>query len=188
VRANPAGHIYNARMPSPTRCPSFTHARRRRKRYSRCTAPNYSGRMNIPNEALVLVGDGRKALFLRNRGTQAQPELVLEDKVEQDNPPTREQGTDRPGRKPASDGVSHSAIEETDQHQRAEQRFAVSIAQRLYDMGHAHEYQALVVVAPPKMLGDLRAALHPEVRQRIVGELPKDLLSQSIPELTRLLS
>jgi protein required for attachment to host cells len=55
-------------------------------------------------------------------------------------------------------------------------------------MGHAQRFQALVVVAPPRMLGDLRAALHPEVAQRVVGEVPKDLLSHSIPELTRLLS
>jgi len=144
--------------------------------------------MNIPNEALVLVGDGRKALFLRNRGTPASPNLVLEDEIEQDNPPTREQGTDRPGRKPGTDGVSRSAIEETDQHQRAEQRFAARLADTLYQMGHAHRFQALVVVAPPRMLGDLRAALHPEVAQRVVGEVPKDLLSHSIPELTRLLS
>jgi protein required for attachment to host cells len=144
--------------------------------------------MNIPNEALVLVGDGRKALFLRNRGTQANPELVLEHEIEQDNPPTREQGTDRPGRKPGNDGVSRSAIEETDWHQRAEQQFAANLAKRLYEMGHAHEYQALVVVAPPRMLGDLRAALHPEVAQRVIGEVPKDLLSHSLPELTRLLS
>lgn len=143
--------------------------------------------MNIPNEALVLVGDGRKALFLRNRGTPANPDLVLEDQLEQDNPPTREQGTDRPGRKPGTDGVSHSAIDETDQHQRAEQRFAVRLANTLYQMGHAQRFQALVVVAPPRMLGDLRAALHPEVAQRVIGEVPKDLLSHSLPEITRLL-
>jgi protein required for attachment to host cells len=144
--------------------------------------------MNIPNEALVLVGDGRKALFLRNRGTSAQPDLVLETQLEQQNPPTREQGTDRPGRKHGSDGVSRTAIEETDQHQRAEQLFAARLAERLYEMGHAHEYQALVVVAPPRMLGDLRAALHPEVTQRLVGEVPKDLLSHTLPDITRLLS
>jgi len=144
--------------------------------------------MNIPYEALVLVGDGRKALFLRNRGTPAHPELVLEEEIEQDNPPTRDQGTDRPGRKHGADGVSRSAIEETDQHQRAEQRFAARLADTLYEMGHAQRYQALVIAAPPRMLGDLRAALHPEVRQRLVGEVAKDLLSHSIPELTRLLS
>jgi protein required for attachment to host cells len=144
--------------------------------------------MNIPSEALVLVGDGRKALFLRNRGTSAQPDLVLETELEQQNPPAREHGTDRPGRKHGSDGVSRSAIEETDQHQRAEQLFATRLADRLYEMGHAHEYQARVVVAPPRMLGDLRAALHPEVAQRLVGEVPKDLLSHTLPDITRLLS
>jgi protein required for attachment to host cells len=144
--------------------------------------------MNIPADALVLVGDGRKALFLRNRGTPANPELVVESEVEQDNPPAREQGTDRPGRKYANDGVSRSAIEEPDQHQRAEQQFAVRIADTLYQMGHAQKFQSLVVVAPPKMLGDLRDALHPEVTQRIVCEIPKDLTAHPLPELIRLLS
>jgi protein required for attachment to host cells len=144
--------------------------------------------MNIPNDALVLVGDGRKALFLRNRGTPVTPRFEIESEFEQDNPPTREQGTDRPGRKHGSDGVSRSAIEETDQHQRAEQKFAVRIADRLYELAHANKYQALVMVAPPRMLGDLRAALHAEVAQRIVGEVSKDLLSHPLPEMTRLLS
>jgi protein required for attachment to host cells len=144
--------------------------------------------MNIPKEALVLVGDGRKALLLRNHGTPSSPNLVVESEFEQDNPPTRELGTDRPGRKHGTDGVSRTAIEETDQHQRAEQRFAARIADTLYQLGHAQRFQSLVVVAPPRMLGDLRAALHPEVAQRVVGEVPKDLLSHSLPELTRLLS
>ena len=144
--------------------------------------------MNIPNQALVLVGDGRRALFLRNRGTQANPELVVEDEIGQNNPPTRELGTDRPGRKHGSDGVSRIAIDETDQHQRAEQQFAARIADTLYEMEHAQRFNALVIAAPPRMLGDLRAAMHPEVAQRIVGEMPKDLLSHPIPEITRLLS
>jgi len=144
--------------------------------------------MNIPNDALVLVGDGRKALFLRNRGTPANPELVVENEIEQVNPPTRELGSDRPGRKHGSDGVSRSAIEETDQHERAEQQFAVRLADKLYEMEHAQHFKALVMVAPPRMLGDLRAALHPEVAQCLVGEVAKDLLSHPLPELTRLLS
>jgi protein required for attachment to host cells len=143
--------------------------------------------MNIPNDALVLVGDGRKALFLRNRGTPADLDLVVEGEIEQQNPPTRELGTDRPGRKHGNDGVSRSAIEETDQHDRAEQQFAVRLADTLYEMGHAQRFQALVMIAPPRMLGDLRAALHPEVSQRLVGEMPKDLVGHPVPELTRLL-
>lgn len=144
--------------------------------------------MKLPNDALVVVGDGRKALFLRNRGSRAEPELAVESEYSQDNPPTREIGTDRPGRKHGSDGVSRSAIAETDQHQRGERQFAGRVADTLYQMGHANEFQTLVLVAPPKMLGDLRAQLHPEVAQRVIAEVPKDLVSHPLPDLQRLLS
>ncbi|HTU66140.1 MAG TPA: host attachment family protein [Steroidobacteraceae bacterium] len=144
--------------------------------------------MNIPNEALVVVGDGRKALFLRNRGTPANPELVYEDEMEHTNAPTRELGTDRPGRKHGADGVSRSAIEETDQHDRAEQQFAHAVADTLYKMGHADKFRAVVVVAPPRALGHLRAALHPEVTQRLVGEVAKDLVAHTLPDISKHLS
>jgi protein required for attachment to host cells len=144
--------------------------------------------IQIPPNALVMVGDGSRALFLRNRGTRADVDLVIEREIAQDNPPTREQGTDRPGRRHGTDGVSRSAVGETDFHQLAEQKFAERIADDLYRMGHAQEFVALVVVAPPRMLGDLRAALHPEVTQRIVAEVPKDLAGHPLPEITRLLS
>jgi protein required for attachment to host cells len=64
----------------------------------------------------------------------------------------------------------------------------VEIAEALYQMEHAHEFDELVVVAPPKMLGDLRAALHPEVTQCIVAEVAKDLTGHPIPDLVRVLS
>jgi protein required for attachment to host cells len=143
---------------------------------------------DIPNDALVFVGDGRKARFLRNRGTRNEVDLVVERVVELDNPPTREQGTDRPGRLHGSDGVSRSAIEETDWHHQAEQRFAADMADELYRMGHSQEFVTLIVVAPPKMLGDLRAALHPEVAKRIIAEVPKDLTAVAERDLVRLLS
>ena len=141
----------------------------------------------IPSNALVLVGDGRNARFLRNKGTPRNPEFILEREVSQDNPPTREQGTDRPGRKSGIDGVSRTAIEETDWHQRAEQKFAAEIAETLYEMEHAHKFEELVVIAPPKMLGDLRAAFHPEVSRCIVAEVPKNLTAQPIRDLARAL-
>jgi protein required for attachment to host cells len=144
--------------------------------------------VNIPTDALVLVGDGRKALFLRNRGTPAQLELVTERVLEQDNPPTRDQGSDRPGRYLGPDGVSRSATEETDWHQLAEDRFAQEIADALYRSAHARQFSALVVIAPPKVLGILRQTFHKEVTTRLVAEVPKDLTSHPIPEISRLLS
>jgi protein required for attachment to host cells len=143
--------------------------------------------LHIPRDALVLVGDGRKALFLRNKGTAKEIELIVESQLEQENPPSREQGTDRPGRKHGTDGHARSAIEENNWHHQAEQRFAIEIADTLYQMSHAHQFDELIVVAPPRMLGDLRAAFHPEVSQRIVGEIAKDLASHPVPELAKLL-
>ena len=140
---------------------------------------------NIPTQALVLVGDGKRALFLRNRGTPVRVELDLEREMAHEDAPTRDLGTDRPGRKPGVDGQSHSAIEQTDFHQQAESHFAASIAATLYDMGHAQKFKDLIVVAPPRMLGDLRAALHPEVRTRVVAEIAKDLVSEPLPEIAK---
>jgi protein required for attachment to host cells len=144
--------------------------------------------VHIPSNALVLVGDGRKALFLRNKGTPRDVELILEREIRQENPPTREQGTDRPGRKHGADGVSRSAVGETDWHERAEERFAAEIAATLYEMEHAQKFDELVVVAAPRFLGNLREALHPEVAQCIVAEVPKDLTTHPVPELAKVLS
>jgi len=144
--------------------------------------------IQIPSAAMVLISDGRRALFLRNRGTPVTPELALEHSLAVDNPSTQEQGSDRPGRTHAPDGRSRSAIEQTDWHQRAEERFAALVADTLYRMEHAHEFHELVVVAPPKMLGDLRLHLHPEVAGCVVGEVPKDLTGHTLPEIGKLLS
>ena len=78
----------------------------------------------ISHNALVLIGDGQKALFLRNKGTAQQVKLEVEQILEQDNPATREQGTDRPGRSVSSVGTARSAVEEVDWHHIAKERFA----------------------------------------------------------------
>src|SRR3982751_3058380 len=103
--------------------------------------------VHIPARALVLVGDGKRALFLRNRGTPRQVELVVEREMGHEDLRSRDIGSDRPGRKHGADGVSRSAIEETDWHQQSESRFAADVAATLYDMGHAHQFEELVVVA-----------------------------------------
>jgi protein required for attachment to host cells len=144
--------------------------------------------VHISTNALVLVSDGRRALLLRNQGTPVNPELITERAISQENPDTHEQGTDRPGRKPGGDGVSKSAIEQTDWHQQQEERFAAELAELLYKLGHAGKYEELVVVAPPKMLGDLRKKFHPEVAGAIIAEVPKDLTGYSVPEIGRMLS
>lgn len=144
--------------------------------------------INIPHQALVVVGDGEKALFLRNTGTPQQLKLEVENTFEHDNPATHEQGTDKPGRAFASAGTARSAMEETDWHRLGEERFAAQIADTLYRLAHAKKFEALVVVAPPKVLGNLRKAFHKEVVNCITGEVAKDLTSHPIPDIEKILA
>jgi protein required for attachment to host cells len=142
--------------------------------------------LEIPADALVLVGDGRKALFLRNKGAQTHLELVVERVLEHADLPTREQGTDRPGRYRGGDSAK-SAFEEVDWHQLAEDRFAAEIGDALNRLAHDNKFSHLILVAPPKVLGALRARLQKEAAARVVAEVPKDLTSQPINEIARTL-
>lgn len=142
----------------------------------------------VSHHALVLVGDGQKALFLRNKGNAQRVDLEVERILEQDNPATREQGTDRPGRSAASVGVARSAMEEVDWHHLAKERFADEIAKALYRYAHENRFEKLIVIAPPKILGNLRRAFHMEVIDRIVGEIPKELTSHPVSQIEKLIA
>jgi protein required for attachment to host cells len=141
----------------------------------------------IPHGALVLVGDGKKALFFRNEGTPLQVNLVVERVLAQPDLSTREQGTSPPGRY-ASAGGPRSSMEQTDWHQLSEDRFAHEIAAALYQLAHANAYNELVLVAPPKVLGVLRDSLHAEVKKRLIAEIPKDLTGQPKADIARHIS
>ena len=143
---------------------------------------------NISHNALVLIGDGQKALFLRNKGTAHQVRLEVEHILEQDNPATREQGTDRPGRSISSVGTARSAVEGVDWHLIAKERFAGVIAEALYRHAHDNRFDKLVVIAPAKVLGNLRKAFHAEVTDKIVGEISKELTSHPITDIERLVA
>ncbi len=77
-----------------------------------------STKMSIPHDAIVFVGDGRKALFLRNAGDEKFLNLKTEQVFVGQNPATHEQGSDRPGRLFAGAAArdKRSAVEPTDWH------------------------------------------------------------------------
>jgi protein required for attachment to host cells len=77
----------------------------------------------------VFVGDGRKAPFLRNDGDEKFPNLRIEKVFGDENPPSHEQGRERPGRvSKASQSGHRSAVEPTDWHDIEEHRFARKVA------------------------------------------------------------
>jgi protein required for attachment to host cells len=136
--------------------------------------------MQVPHDAFVVVADGRKMLFFRNDGDAHFPNLVVERVREQDNPPDREQSTDAPGTTFSSVGNGRSSYQETDFHQLEEDRFAAETAELLKKRAFDNNYEALIVVAPPRTLGELRKHYHKEVEQRLIGELDKDLTGHPV--------
>jgi protein required for attachment to host cells len=140
----------------------------------------------IPHNAFIFVGDGRKALFLRNEGDENFANFVTERVFGDDNPPTHEQGTDRPGRGFASAASTRrSAMETTDWHEIEEHRFAEQVSAALEDLVRKRAAPALFIVAPPRTLSDLRHALHADVKARVVGEIDKDLTKHPVWEIER---
>jgi protein required for attachment to host cells len=141
-------------------------------------------KIKIPHNAFVFVGDGRKALFLRNDGDEKFPNLRTERVFIGDNPATHEQGTDKPGR---SFGVGgrRSGMDQTDWHDLEEHRFAKDVAATLARVVREKKIEALVVVAPPRTLADLRSAFHQEVKQLIIAEVDKDLTNHPLYEIEK---
>ena len=139
--------------------------------------------MKIPHNAAVLVADGRKMLFLRNEGDAAYPNLVVEHAEEQANPKNSDQKSDAPGLSYSSVGSGRSTMDEMDFHQQEEDRFAVDAANLLERRALANDFESLIIVAPPRTLGELRKHYHSEVSARIAGELSKDLTNHPIPEI-----
>lgn len=103
-----------------------------------------------------LLAMAEKSLFLRNQGDEKFPNLRTEKVFEDENPPSHEQGIDRPGRVAESAATGRrSAVEPTDWHQIEEHRFARRVAAAIEQMVHASKAQALIVVAPPRTLAGL---------------------------------
>ena len=143
--------------------------------------------MTIPHNALVLVADGRKMLFLRNQGKGQQIELVTEAHHERDDRKNSEIKSDAAGAGAQSGGHGRPAMDETDFHQQDEDRYAADAADQLRIRALAGDYDALVIVAPPRTLGELRKHLHKEVEKRVVMELAKEMTDRPLPDIAAML-
>jgi len=145
--------------------------------------------MRVPHNTMVMVADGKKMLFFRNEGDADFPKLEVQRKREQEDAADRDQKTDEPGRTfDASGGAGRSSYEEVDFHQLAEDRFAAETADMLKRWALRNDYESLIVVAPPRTLGELRKHYHKEVEKRLAGEIAKDLTGHPVTEIEKIIS
>jgi protein required for attachment to host cells len=142
--------------------------------------------MRIPHDSVVLVTDGRKRLVFRNEGKADALALVVVSAAEDSNPRTRQQVTDAAGRY-STTVTGGGALPAADAHEIEEQRFAAETADELRRGVLTGEYARLVVMAPPKTLGQLRKNYHPEVEKRMLREIGKDVTGHPVGEIEKML-
>ena len=61
--------------------------------------------------------------------------------------------------------------------------FARELADWLKAAHQAKAYERLILVAPPRTLGDLRQHLDPQVAKQVTAEIDKDLTHHSLQEV-----
>jgi len=132
----------------------------------------------------VVVADGTHARVFLSEGRGSGLKPVEGERFEIHVPPTRELGTDRPGRSfSAAHGKPHALGPKADLHRLEKQNFVRSVARIIDDAARTNAFDRLVLVLPPQALGDLRATLGPQARERVVAEIAKDLTHVPVHEL-----
>jgi protein required for attachment to host cells len=144
--------------------------------------------MPFPNNALVLVADGRKVLFFRNHGDENQIDLRTEAHDEREDRKDRDIKTDAPGTAKQSAGYGRSTYEEPDFHQQEEDRWVKDAADELKSRALRGDFEALAIIAPPKALGVLKKCLHSEVEKRLICTIDKEMTARPIPDIEALLT
>ena len=128
----------------------------------------------IPHNALVVVADGTGARFFRNKGQDFKVSLAADG----DFKPTHLNDDGPSGHRPPE-----SSNQETD-----EATFAKQLANELYRRAHSGDFAALVLIADPQTLGQIRPSLHKEVQAKLVREVGKTLTKASIADIQRTLN
>ena len=139
----------------------------------------------LQNGALVLVCDGRKALFLANDGSATQPSLAVREVLEAS--PVSEPA-DRPGRRPDRVGAdggkgSMSGMENINPSAQEMERFVLEVTGKLGDRVRADTPGEVVIAAAPNVLGELRKHLPENARKLIGAEFSKDLTHLPIDKI-----
>lgn len=128
----------------------------------------------IPHKAMVVVADGAGAKFFRNTGREGMVSLTAEGEF-------KPSGTEGEG--PAGKRPPESTLQETD-----EAGFAKLLANELYRRAHKGDFTALVLIADPQTLGQIRPSLHKVVQDLILSEIPKTLTNSPTADIEKSLS
>jgi protein required for attachment to host cells len=131
----------------------------------------------------LVVADERDANFFDVTKPQELPETrgSLHNEAAR---PDRELETDRPGRRfGGTDGNRHAVDGERSTQRHETELFAKHVARTLEGARTRNEFDRLVLIASPRMLGMLREALPPPCRAIVAAEIAKDLVHEEVESI-----
>jgi protein required for attachment to host cells len=132
----------------------------------------------------VLVADAARARVFQVEQPQQTLSAALERELIGSHLPSREIGSDRPGRTFDRGGEGRHAMEpSTDPARHAQEEFAREVVRLLDEKRESRSFERLIVVAPPQFLGDLRAAMPQQLQAAVAAEVGKDLSKLPLHEL-----
>lgn len=127
--------------------------------------------MRIPKSAIIAVVDGEILNLFRNVGEESAPKLTAMENAAI--------STDNKG----SGGRHQSSSANPSDSQQEEDNFAAGTAAMLNKRVLDGKIDALIIVAAPRTLGELRKHYHKALSAVLVGEIPKDLTGHSIADV-----
>lgn len=139
-----------------------------------------------PEKTWVVIADAMHARILHQdkRGGPLAPAPGEEFAHPATHGFARDLKSDAPGRAfDTGSGARHSMEPRTDPKVHEKQLFARQVAEFVNRAAARNEFDRLVLVAPPKMLGELRTHLDQHARDRVAGELDRDLIRTPVSEL-----
>lgn len=130
----------------------------------------------------VLVADGTRArIFVK--GFKTLHNVMGRDFVS-DNLSDREIYMDKPGRSyESANSTRHAYQPRTDWHEYHKQLFAKELCLILEKASENADFDELIIISPPKMLGDIRGYLDKQILPKITAEIPKDISKLSERDL-----
>lgn len=119
--------------------------------------------MILPHGAVVAVVDGAKFELFRNSGSEVDPTLSILE------------APDLESHNKSAGARRDSSMANPTGHQLDEDAHAAAVADWLNTQVQTRQIDRLVVIAPPRTLGEMRRRYHKELVAALAGELAQDL-------------
>jgi protein required for attachment to host cells len=134
----------------------------------------------------IVFADGAKARIACSTGKGKGLKVLLDEEHEASKLRGRDLLSDRPARTFSSAGAgSHMVQPASDPREVEKHKFVRHLCDLLTKGLNDGRYDQLVLVAPPRVLGELRSTLSGAVKQKVTAELAKDLTNTPAHDLAR---